>query len=242
MRRPEVIAVLGAAAAWPSVVRAQPGAIPVVGFLSGGSPAPFAGNVAAFRQGLSEMGYVEGRNVAIEYRWAEGRYHELPALVDDLVRRRVVVIATTGGTSSALAAKEATQNIPIVFLFGGDPVQMGLVGSLSRPGGNATGVNILTGTLNAKRLDFLRELVSATATIAVLINPDNRSAETQSKAIDGAARALDQPLFVVQARSETDLDVAVATARRRAGALLVAADPLFFDRRDQVIAQSVDPL
>jgi len=215
--------------------RAQQAATPVVGFVSGGSPAPFARNVAAFRQGLKDAGYTEGRNVVIEYRWAEGRYGDLPRLVDDLVRREVNVIAATGGTSSATAAKAATQSIPIVFLFGGDPVQMGLVASLGRPGGNATGVNMLTGTLNAKRLDFLRDLVGPTTPVAVLLNPENRSAVTQSAAIAEAARILGQQAHFVHARSEAELEGAFRAAREKAGALLVAADPFFFDRREQVI-------
>src|SRR4051812_32742881 len=203
MMRRDAIVALGGAAVWPLVARAQQAALPVVGFVSGGSPAPFARNVAAFRQGLREAGYVEGHNVTIEYRWAEGRYGELPRLVDDLVRRRVDVIAATGGTSSATAAKAATQSIPIVFLFGGDPVQLlGLVASLGRPGGNATGINMLTGTMNSKRLDFLRDLVGPTTPIAVLLNPENLSAETQSTAIGEAARMLGQQVHFVHARSE----------------------------------------
>jgi len=236
MRRRDAIVALGGAAVWPLVARAQQAALPVVGFVSGGSPAPFARNVAAFRQGLREAGYTEGHNVGIQYRWAEGRYGDLPRLVDDLVRRGVDVIAATGGTSSATAAKEATQSIPIVFLFGGDPVQMGLVASLNRPGGNATGVNMLTGTLNAKRLDFLRELVGPTTPIAVLLNPENRSTETQSAAIGEAARILGQQAHFVLARSEAELEGAFRAAREKAGGLLVAADPFYFDRREQVIA------
>src|SRR4051794_34177456 len=238
MRRRDAIVALGGAAVWPLVARAQQAALPVVGFVSGGSPAPFARNVAAFRQGLKEAGYTEGHNVVVEYRWAEGRYGDLPRLVDDLVRRGVDVIAATGGTSSATAAKEATQSIPIVFLFGGDPVQMGLVASLSRPGGNATGVNMLTGTLNAKRLDFLRELVGATTPIAVLLNPENRSAETQSAAIGEAARILGQQAHFVLARSEAELEGAFRAAREKAGGLLVAADP--FDGRESSRRGPVD--
>jgi putative tryptophan/tyrosine transport system substrate-binding protein len=192
--RREFISLLGgaAAAAWPLAVRAQQPAMPVIGFLSSVSPGPWAHLVAAFRQGLSETGYVEGRNVVIEFRWAEGRYDRLPALAADLVTRQVAVLVSTGGTMTTLAAKAATTKIPIVFTIGGDPVQLGIVASLNRPGGNITGVNIFTSEMGAKRLGLLHEMVPTAVLIAVLINPKNPNAETQSKDIPEAARSVAQ--------------------------------------------------
>ena len=238
MKRREFMAVLGGAAAtWPLSVRAQQAAMPVIGFLNGASPVPFASFVAAFRDGLSELGYVEGRNVAIEYRWAEGQNDRLPALAADLVRRQVSVIAATGGNAPAVAAKTATAAIPIVFSGGGDPVKLGLVASLSRPGGNATGVNMFTSALEPKRLGLLRELVPGAALIAVLVNPNSPNIETQLKDLQEAARAVGQQIHILHGSSERELDTAFATLTQlRAGALLIGSDPFFNSRRDELVA------
>jgi len=238
MKRREFMAVLGGAAAtWPLSVRAQQAAMPVIGFLNGASPVPFASFVAAFRDGLSELGYVEGRNVAIEYRWAEGQNDRLPALAAELVRRQVAVIAATGGNAPAVAAKTATAAIPIVFSGGGDPVKLGLVASLSRPGGNATGVNMFTSALEPKRLGLLRELVPGAALIAVLVNPNSPNIETQLKDLQEAARAVGQQIHILHGSSERELDTAFATLTQlRAGALLIGSDPFFNSRRDELVA------
>jgi putative tryptophan/tyrosine transport system substrate-binding protein len=236
IRRREFITLLGgAAAAWPLAARAQQGAMPVVGFLHPASPVPFASFVAAFRDGLSEMGYVEGRNVAIEFRWAEGQNDQLPALAADLVRRQVDVIVAAG-PAPAIAAKTAATKIPIVFSGGGDPVALGLVASLNRPGGNATGVNMFTSQLGPKRLGLLRELVPTAALIAVLLNPKGTSIEDQLKDVHEAARTVDQQIQILHASGEWELDTAFATLPSlRAGALLVGSDPYFNNQRDQII-------
>jgi putative ABC transport system substrate-binding protein len=238
IRRREFITLLGGAATWPVAARAQQPAMPVVGFLSSALPAPFANVVAAFRQGLSETGYVEGRNVAIEYRWAEGQYDRLPDMAADLVHRQVAIIVTSGGTVTALAAKAATTTIPIVFSTGGDPIQDVLVVSLNRPGGNLTGVNIFAGVMEAKRLGLLHELVATATTIVVLLNPNNPvTTSTQLKDVQEAARVLAQHINILQASTERDIDTAFATlAQLRAGALLVGSDPFFYSRRDQIVA------
>jgi putative ABC transport system substrate-binding protein len=230
-----LIAGLGSTVAWPLAARAQQAAAPVIGFLSNISPHPIARPMAAFREGLKEVGYIEAQNVAIEYRWAEGRNDRLPELARDLVRRQVAVIVATGGGTSALAAKAATTKIPIVFSAASDPVQLGLVGSLNRPGGNATGVFILTNDLEAKRLGLLQELVPS-GTIAVLVNPQTPGADAQLSEVHSAAHALSRPTVVLNASGEHDLDTAfAAVGELGAKVLLVAADPFFNTRREQLI-------
>ncbi len=238
MKRRKFITLLGGAtAAWTVAARAQQKAMPVIGFLNTGSPGPFAPLVAAFHQGLSETGYVEGQNLAIEYRWAEGRYDRLPALAADLVGRKVDVIPATGGPLSALAAKNATSTIPIVFSSGVDPVELGLVASLARPGGNLTGVTIISVELMPKRLELLSELVPQARVIALLVNPNNPG--TKRMMIDGeeAARAKGLQLHILKAGAESEIDAAfVSLVQLQAGALVVGADPFFNSRREQAVA------
>jgi len=238
MRRREFIALLsGAAASSPLTVQAQqPAGIRSIGFLSSGSVEAYTQLLAAYRKGLAEAGYVEGRNVAIEYRWAEGKFDRLPALASDLSRRSVTVIATTG-TTSALAAKTATATIPIVFLGGDDPVKFGLVESLSRPGGNATGLNLLTSEMTGKRLELARELVPAAAAVAVLINPKSPEAEPQLRDVQTAARAIGQQIHILSASTEREVDNTFATlVQQQDGALLITNDAFFIDRIDQLVA------
>jgi putative ABC transport system substrate-binding protein len=236
--RRSAIALLGAAAVtWPVGAQAKQLAAPVIGFLSSVSPGPFVHLVAAFRDGLGEAGYVEGRNVVIEYRWAEGRYDRLPALAADLVGRRVDVIVATGAAPAALAAKAATATIPIVFSGGGDPVKLGLVESLNRPGGNATGVYMFVVGMEPKRLELLRELVPAASLIAFLFNPTYPGAAGQLRELQDAARAVGQQVTILNASTEAEIDAAFAAlVEQRAGALLLAADPFFNNRRDQITA------
>src|SRR5438876_1926079 len=238
MGRREFISLLGgAAAAWPLAARAQQPAMPVVGFLNSASPGAWKPYLEAFRQGLNEAGYVEGRTVAIEYRWADGQYERLPSLAADLVRRKVALIVATGGTPASLAAKAATKTIPIVFTTGFDPVKLGLVASLNRPGGNITGVNQFVSQMEGKRLGLLRDLVPSAALIAVLLNPNNPPSATQLKDVQEAARALGQQIHILHASSEAELEAAFATARQvGCGGLLVAADPFFNSRRTYIIA------
>jgi putative tryptophan/tyrosine transport system substrate-binding protein len=237
MRRREFIGLVGGAAAgWPLAAEAQQSAMPVVGFLGTGSPESDAFRVAAVRRGLMEAGYIEGRNVTLEYRWAEYRYERLPALAADLVRREVAVIVAIGGNTSAVAAKPATAKIPIIFAIGGDPIKMGLVASLNRPGGNITGVAFLVATLVAKQFEILHEAVPKTALIGYLVNPTVASYETDTKDVLAAAESVGQKLLVVKARTESELEAAFVTlVRQRVGALVVGGDPFFLSRRAQIV-------
>ena len=234
MKRREFIAVLGGAAAWPVNARAQPSAMPVIGYLGSETPDLFVSRLRAFRQGLSETGYVEGRNVAIEYRWAQGHIDRFPALAADLTRQAVAVIAAAG-TQAAAAAKAATTTIPIVFNSGTDPVENGLVASLNRPGGNLTGVSNLNVALEPKRLELMRELLPTTAGMAFLINPTNPRAEAIARDMQDAGRILKVRLHVVHASTEHDFETVFATmAELRAGALVINNDGLFLNRPEQL--------
>ena len=237
-RRHFISALGGAAVSWPLAARAQQAAIPVIGFLNGGSLGNSARYVVPFRQGLNEVGYIEGQNVAIEYSWAESQYDRLPALAAELVRHEVAVIAVTGITAGALAAKAATSTIPIVFAVGTDPVQVGLVASLNRPGGNLTGVSFFGNILGAKQFELLHELVPKAAVIGLLVNSNNPSvAESTTKDVQAAANALGLQLHIVNASSEHELDTAFATlVQLRADALLVGGDPFFTSHRDLLVA------
>jgi putative ABC transport system substrate-binding protein len=241
MKRREFITLVGGAAvAWPLAARAQQPATPVIGFLSSVSPAAFPRTVvalqAAFREGLSETGYVEGRNVAMEYRWAEGQYDRLPALAADLVRPQVAVIVATGGNAPAQEAKQATTRIPIVFVSGGDPVNAGLVASLNLPGGNITGVSMMYSALVAKRLQLLHQLVPKAAAFGVIVNPNYSEADLQRRELQEAAQTIHQQIQVVSAGALRDIDTAFASlVERKTDALLVANDPFFESNRDQIV-------
>jgi putative ABC transport system substrate-binding protein len=238
MRRRSLIAGFASAAvAWPFAARAQQSPLPVIGFLHSASLAPFAQFVAAFREGLKDAGYVEGQNVAIEYRWANGQYDRLPALANDLVKRQVAVIATAGGSPSALAAKKATATIPIVFSVGDDPVKLGLVASLSLPGENITGVSNLLGALDAKKLGLLREIAPKAAVIGVLENPTIASVRDRLNSVQEAARSIGQQIQIFYARDEPSLEATFPRlVQSGIGALVVGADPFFNSRRDQLVA------
>ena len=238
MRRRAFITLLGgAAAAWSLAARGQQPAMPVIGFMSARSPEDSAHLVAAFRRGLGESGFIEGQNVAIEFRWAHGQYDRLPALADELVRRQVNVLVAVGGEPSPLAAKRATSTIPIVFGVGSDPVSIGLVESFSRPGGNVTGVTLMTALMEPKRLGLLRELVPGVPLVGVLLNPVFPPAARQLQELEQAARTIGQRLVVTKASTDEELNAAFAVlVQERIGALLVAADPYFDTRRDRIIA------
>jgi putative ABC transport system substrate-binding protein len=238
MRRREFITLAGSAAAWPLAARAQQVAVPVAGFLGATSPEQWSDRLRAFRQGLDEAGFVEGRNLAIEYRWAQGQDDRYPALAAELVRRQVKVIAAPGGSPAAFAAKAATSTIPIVFQTGADPVRLGLVVSMNRPGGNITGISNISTTLAAKRLELLRDLVPNAASIGVLLYPANRIvSEIQTGDLREAAGLRGLRLIFVNASGERDFDAAFATlAQQGAGALFLTDDPFWNGRREQLVA------
>jgi putative tryptophan/tyrosine transport system substrate-binding protein len=237
MKRRTFITLLGGtAASWSLAVRAQQAAMPVIGFLSARSPAEAASVLAAFRQGLGETGYFEGKNVTIEYRWAEGQYDRLPTLAADLVSRQVTVIAATGGEPSPLAAKAATATIPIVFTLGGDPVETGLVASLNRPGGNLTGTTIMTVEMGPKRLGILRQLVPNAVAVAMLINPNFQTASAEVRNVQDAAGTLGMQINVLNARTESEINtVFTTTLQQKTDALIVGTDPFLLGQRDQIV-------
>jgi putative tryptophan/tyrosine transport system substrate-binding protein len=236
MKRREFITLLGSAAAWPLVARAQQPAIPVIGFLGAASPESYTERIQSFRQGLHETGHVDGQNVTIEYRWAHDRYERFPELVAELVRRNVAVIVTPATTSAALAAKKATDTIPIVFNVGADPVEVGLVAGLAHPGGNMTGMSVIQFTLTAKRLEMLYELMGRSAAIALLVNPTNSYTKSETAAVQTTARGLGLQLHVLNATDERDFATVFATlAEQRVGALLVGADPSFISVRNRLV-------
>jgi putative tryptophan/tyrosine transport system substrate-binding protein len=241
MRRRDFIAGLGGVAAWPLTARAQQSVAPVVGFLSAEWPDQFADRLRVFRDGLSETGYVEGQNLTIEYRWAEGRNDQLPALAVELVRRRVSAIVTAGSTPAALAASAATTTIPIVFYVGADPVEVGLVSNLARPGDHITGVVTLNVEVGAKRLELLHEVVPTATSVALLLNPTNPAvAESITRDMQAAARTLRLQLHVLHASSDREIDMAFATLTQlRADALVIGADAMFTSRSEQLAALTV---
>jgi putative tryptophan/tyrosine transport system substrate-binding protein len=239
MRRRKFIKLLGGGAvAWPLAARAQQPTLPVIGFLSSRSPSESASEVAAFRQGLREAGFVERQNLAIEYRWAEGQYNRLPAMAADLIGRQVAVIVGAGGSAPAQAAKAATAKIPIVFISGSDnPVKDGLVASLNRPGGNVTGISVITSALGPKRFELLHELVPKASVVGILVNPNYGDADLQMRELQEAAGEIKLTIHGVSASTERDIDSAFASLiQQKIGALFVANDPFFTDRRLQIVA------
>ena len=240
MKRREFIAGLGVAAAWPVMAQAQQPTMPVVGFLSSLLPQDRTLVMPAFHQGLNETGYIEDRNIAIEYRWADGHYERLPMLATDLVHRQVAVIAAISGTPAAMAAKAATTTIPIVFAIGGDPVVPELVPNLNRPGGNITGTSFYATPVVTKRLELARELAPQGTAIGVFVNPDNPPSVTEGTTLQAAAEALDQPIAIVNVSAERDIDGAFAAiVQRKVGALIVSSDPLFFLARKMLVVSMV---
>ena len=236
MRRREVIALLGGAAAWPLAAHSQQDK-PVIGWMSGRAPEDSTHLLAAFHQGLREAGFVDGQNVSIEYRWARGQYEKLPALASDLVSRGVAVLVGVGGDVSAIAAKQATATIPIVFGMGGDPIRAGLVDSFNRPGGNATGYTLLTNEMESKRVGLLHQLLPGIPLIGALLNPNFPPAVRQLRDIEDATRSTGQSLFVAKASNDAELSAAfLSLVQQQVGAVLVAADPYFDTRRDRIVA------
>jgi putative ABC transport system substrate-binding protein len=244
MKRRELVTVLfGALLAWPLMAHAQQPVMPVVGFLNNGSAGAFAPHMAAFQQGLSDAGYVDGQNVTIEYRWADGDNSRLPALVADLVGRPAALIAATGGVASALAAKSGTTTTPVVFAMGADPVRFGLVASLSRPGGNVTGVSYLANTILEKQIEMLHESVSRVTAIGFLVNPANPNAEQDTITAAAASRAFGHEPIIVKASSESEIDAVIAgLVERRAGAVVIFPDALFTSHIDQLVRLTTDHL
>jgi putative tryptophan/tyrosine transport system substrate-binding protein len=238
MKRREFVTLLGgAAAAWPFAARAQQQPMPLIGFMSGRSPKDSTHLVAAFREGLGETGFVEGQNVDIEFRWADGQYDRLPAFAADLVNRRVAVLVGVGGDVSAVAAKRATATIPVIFGMGSDPIKAGLVESLNRPGGNATGFTLLTNEMEPKRLGLLRDLVSKAGVFGVLVNPSFPPAARELRDLEEAARTISQSLFVANASNDAELELGLASfLQERISGLLVNPDPYFDTRRERIIA------
>jgi putative tryptophan/tyrosine transport system substrate-binding protein len=237
MRRREFMTLLGGAAAWPGAAWAQQPAVPVIGFVSTRSPEGSSHLTEAFRRGLNEGGFIDGQNVAIEFRWADGDYGRVSAIAADLVTRKVTVIAAVGGEPAAKAARQATSTIPILFVIGSDPITLGLVASYNRPGGNVTGINILTNTLEPKRLGILHDLVPQASRIATLVNPKFPAAEMQLKDMERAAQAIGMETEVFRASTESEIDAAFQSmARRQVPALIVAADPFFNTHRSNLIA------
>jgi ABC-type uncharacterized transport system substrate-binding protein len=235
VKRREFISLLGSAVAWPLAARAQQPAVPAIGFLSSLAHSDLGLVIPGFHEGLNEAGLVEGRNVAIEYRWAGGDYQRLPAMAADLVNRKVAVIAAISGTPAALAAKAATTTIPIVFAIGGDPVAPGLVTSLNRPGGNVTGASFYTAPLVTKRLDLARELVPEGSVIALLINPRNPPSVEEGRAVQAAAAALGQRFLILQASTLVQIEDAFAKIKQQVRALIVSSDPFFFSERVKLV-------
>jgi len=236
MRRRDLIkGIAGSAIAWPLAARAQQPAMPVVGFLHSGLRAEYTHLVTGFQHGMEEAGYVGGQNVAIEYRWADGHYDRLPTLATELIQRHVTVIAALGGDPSVIAAKAATTSVPIVFASGTDPVKLGLVASLNRPGGNLTGVSLLSSPLLTKQLQLLREVIPTATTIGFLANPDNPNTETRAREMQEAVDVMGLKLVVQPARSEDEFEAAFAAVRQRAGLLIIPADPFFTNWRDRLV-------
>lgn len=237
MTRREFIVGIGAMTAWPGAARAQQPAMPVIGFLSSASAEPYKPFVSAYRTGLSESGFVEGRNIAIDFRWAGGHYDQLPSLATELVHRPVTLIAASGGLPSVLAAKTAAATIPIVFTLGSDPVKFGIVASLNRPGGNITGVSLLAYLLDAKRVELLHELVPGAKVVAMLVNPKSSQADAQLTDFQASARSLGLDQLILEASTVNDIDAAFdRLVEQHGNGLVVSADPFFLSRRDQIIA------